>query len=70
MSTFKDYLTESTKSYDYKIKIAGDSKDIDKNALETALQKFDLAKICIPPMGNRYFWIRAFRATLKFNAKH
>ena len=45
MSTFKDYLTESTKSYDYKIKIAGASKDIDKNALETALQKFDLSKM-------------------------
>ena len=45
MSTFKDYLTESTKSYDYKIKIAGEPKDIDKNALETALQKFDLAKM-------------------------
>ena len=23
MSTFKDYLTESAKSYDYKIKVAG-----------------------------------------------
>ena len=45
MSTFKDYLTESTKSYDYKIKIAGEPKDIDKNALETALQKFDLSKM-------------------------
>lgn len=45
MSTFKEYLTESTKSYDYKIKIAGEPKDIDKNALETALQKFDLAKM-------------------------
>ena len=45
MSTFKDYLTESAKSYDYKIKIAGASKDIDKNALETALQKFDLASM-------------------------
>ena len=45
MSTFKDYLTESSKSYDYKIKIAGASKDIDKNALETALQKFDLASM-------------------------
>ena len=45
MSTFKDYLTESTKSYDYKIKIAGEPKDIDKNALETALQKFDLASM-------------------------
>ena len=45
MSTFKDYLTEATKSYDYKIKVAGDPKEIDKNALETALQKFDLAKM-------------------------
>ena len=45
MSTYKDYLTESNKSYDYKIKIAGDSKSIDKNALETALQKFDLASM-------------------------
>ena len=45
MITFKDYLTESTKSYDYKIKIAGEPKDIDKNALETALQKFDLSKM-------------------------
>ena len=45
MSTFKDYLTESTKSYGYKIKIAGEPKDIDKNALETALQKFDLASM-------------------------
>ncbi len=45
MSTFQDYLTESTKSYDYKIKIAGEPKDIDKNALESALQKFDLASM-------------------------
>tara|TARA_B100001778_G_C18274173_1_gene487970 strand:+ start:22 stop:645 length:624 start_codon:yes stop_codon:yes gene_type:complete len=45
MSTFKDYLTEAVKSYDYKIKVAGAPKDIDKNALETALQKFDLAKM-------------------------
>ena len=45
MSTFTQYLTESTKSYDYKIKIAGEPKDIDKNALETALQKFDLSKM-------------------------
>ena len=45
MSTFKEHLTEASKSYDYKIKIAGASKDIDKNALETALQKFDLASM-------------------------
>ena len=45
MSTFTQYLAESTKSYDYKIKIVGASKDIDKNALETALQKFHLANM-------------------------
>jgi|TARA_Y100000022_G_C13168285_1_gene337343 hypothetical protein len=45
MSTFKEYLAEASQSYDYKIKIAGEPKDIDKNALETALQKFDLAKM-------------------------
>ena len=45
MSTFKDYLTEAVKSYDYKIKVAGAPNDIDKNAMETALQKIDLAKM-------------------------
>jgi hypothetical protein len=46
MSTFKDYLTESAKSYDYKIKIAG---DIDRKEfatkMETALGKFEVAKM-------------------------
>jgi len=45
MSTFKDYLTESTKSYDYKIKVAGAIADDFKNRMETALQKFELAKM-------------------------
>ncbi len=45
MSTFKDYLSEAVKSYDYKIKVAGAPNDIDKNAMETALQKFDLNKM-------------------------
>ena len=45
MSTFVTYLTESAKSYDFKIKIAGESKDIDTNRLETALGKFELAKM-------------------------
>jgi hypothetical protein len=45
MSTFKQYLTESVKSYDYKIKIAGAPKDIDANRLETALAKFEVAKM-------------------------
>tara|TARA_B100001057_G_C22426728_1_gene785756 strand:+ start:30 stop:659 length:630 start_codon:yes stop_codon:yes gene_type:complete len=45
MSTFKDHLTESVKSYDYKIKVAG---ELDKNfasSLESALAKFDVAKM-------------------------
>ena len=44
MSTFATYLTESTKTYEYKIKIAG---DIDKDfttRMETALGKFEVAK--------------------------
>ena len=45
MSTFKDFLTESTKSYDYKIKVAGMIADDFKNRMETALQKFELAKM-------------------------
>ena len=45
MSTFQKYLTESAKSYDYKIKVAG---EIDKDfttKMETALAKFELAKM-------------------------
>ena len=45
MSTFKDYLTESTKSYDYKIKVAGTIADDFASRMETALQKFELAKL-------------------------
>jgi len=45
MSTFTQYLTESAKSYDYKIKIAGQPKDIDITRLETALAKFEVAKM-------------------------
>ena len=45
MSTFTKYLTESAKSYDYKIKVAGDI-DIKEftNRMETALQKFEVSK--------------------------
>ena len=45
MSTFKDYLTESTKSYDYKVKVAGDISDDFASRMETALQKFEVAKL-------------------------
>ena len=45
MSTFTKYLTEAAKSYDYKIKVAG---DIDKDfatRMETCLGKFEVAKM-------------------------
>ena len=45
MSIFKDYLTESTKSYDYKIKVAGTIADDFASRMETALAKFELAKM-------------------------
>ena len=45
MSTFKDYLTEATKSYDYKIKVAGTIADDFANKMETALQKFEVSKM-------------------------
>ena len=45
MSTFTQYLTEAAKSYDYKIKVAGPIEKDFKNRMETALQKFELAKM-------------------------
>jgi hypothetical protein len=45
MSTFKDHLTESTKSYDYKIKVAGQLADDFASKLESALAKFEVANM-------------------------
>jgi len=45
MSTFKDYLAESVKSYDYKIKVAGAIDKDFANKMETALAKFEVAKM-------------------------
>ena len=45
MSTFKDYLTESAKSYDYKIKVAGELEEGFANKLESALAQFEVAKM-------------------------
>ena len=45
MSTFKDYLTESAKSYDYKIKVAGQLADDFASKLESALAKFEVANM-------------------------
>ena len=45
MSTFTQYLTEAAKSYDYKVKVAGALPEGFASRMETALQKFELAKM-------------------------
>ena len=45
MSTFTQYLTESAKQYDYKIKVAGELDKDFADKLETALGKFEVAKL-------------------------
>ena len=45
MSTFAKYLTESIKTYEYKVKIAGDIEKGFANRLETACQKFEVQKL-------------------------
>ena len=45
MSTFTKYLTEAAKSYDYKIKVAGDIGKDFATRMETCLQKFEVAKM-------------------------
>ena len=45
MSTFTQYLTEAAKSYDYKVKVAGALDKAFASRMETALQKFELAKL-------------------------
>ena len=45
MSTFTQYLTEAAKSYDYKIKVAGNIDKDFASKMETALAKFEVAKM-------------------------
>jgi len=45
MSTFKDYLSESAKSYGYKIKVAGDLDKDFASKLESALAKFEVSNM-------------------------
>ena len=45
MSTFTQYLTEAAKSYDYKIKVAGELDKDFASKLESALAKFEVAKM-------------------------
>lgn len=48
MKTFREYLTESVKTYDYRIKIAGELNDQTLAAFEKALAKFDIIKLTKP----------------------
>ena len=45
MSTYTQYLTEAAKSYDYKVKVAGALPEGFASRMETALQRFELAKM-------------------------
>ena len=45
MSTFKEYLSESVKTYEFKIKIAGDLPEGFDKAMKTALMKYDCASV-------------------------
>ncbi len=48
MKSFKEYLTESTQTYDYRIKLAGDISKDQIKAFEEALVKFDVIKMSEP----------------------
>jgi hypothetical protein len=45
MTNFKQYLSESTKEYDYKIKVAGDLSEDFAARLETALKKYEVKSL-------------------------
>jgi hypothetical protein len=43
MKSFKEYLTESKKTYDFKVKVAGDCPENCIDLIKEALDKFDVA---------------------------
>ena len=45
MKSFKDYLTESKKTYAFKIKVAGDLPEGFSNDLRGAMNKFSIANL-------------------------
>ena len=45
MTDFKQYLAESTKEYDYRIKVAGDLSEDFVARLETALKKYEVKSL-------------------------
>jgi hypothetical protein len=44
MKTFKEYLSESVKTYPFRIKVAGDMTAEDEGTLKYALEKFSIAE--------------------------
>ena len=48
MKSFKEYLTESKKIYEFKVKIAGDLPDGFENDVKLGLDKFDVQSISKP----------------------
>src|SRR6516165_5643223 len=48
MKKFSEYLAESTRNYEYNIKLAFKPDDLMMNAIETALQKYHLVSITKP----------------------
>lgn len=45
MKTFKDYLTESKKTYEFKVGLAGELPEGIEDTMETALQKYAVANM-------------------------
>lgn len=45
MKSFKDYITESKKTFDFKIKVAGDLPEKFESTLKTALGKYGVATV-------------------------
>lgn len=48
MKTFKDFLTESNKTYKFLVKIAGELPEGFSDSLKRNLEKFDLVKLSAP----------------------
>lgn len=48
MKSFREFLTESAKTYDFRIKIAGDVSDQHMEAMEQSLEKYGLESLSKP----------------------
>ena len=45
MKSFNEYLTESKKTYEFKVKVAGDLKDEFSSKLKTAMERFSVVNV-------------------------